>query len=146
MASGHTGNVVPGNRLRVRIPCPPLVACCWIAHSSRIWELPFRNRLRADEPLPATRAAAHSPAAVDSSSRIDVLAQHEAHFAAFHVEYVSVDRRDDGAAESEERVEFARDAQAGRWFRKRNVTGSRYGVFARLVIIDRHGDVVGSCS
>ena len=24
MASGHTGNVVPGNRLRVRIPCPPL--------------------------------------------------------------------------------------------------------------------------
>lgn len=106
----------------------------------------FSTRLRADEPLPATRAAAQSPAAVDSSSLIDVLAQHEAHFAAFHVEYVSVDRRDDGAAESEERVEFARDAQAGRWFRKRNVTGSRYGVFARLVIIDRHGDVVGSCS
>jgi hypothetical protein len=25
MASGHTGNVVPGNRLRVRVPCPPLV-------------------------------------------------------------------------------------------------------------------------
>jgi hypothetical protein len=25
MASGHTGNVVPGNRLRVRLPCPPLV-------------------------------------------------------------------------------------------------------------------------
>jgi hypothetical protein len=24
MVSGHTGNVVPGNRLRVRIPCPPL--------------------------------------------------------------------------------------------------------------------------
>ncbi len=24
MASGHTGNVVPGNRLRVRVPCPPL--------------------------------------------------------------------------------------------------------------------------
>ena len=24
MASGHTGNVVPGNRLWVRIPCPPL--------------------------------------------------------------------------------------------------------------------------
>ncbi len=24
MASGHTGNVVPGNRLRVRISCPPL--------------------------------------------------------------------------------------------------------------------------
>jgi hypothetical protein len=24
MASGDTGNVVPGNRLRVRIPCPPL--------------------------------------------------------------------------------------------------------------------------
>jgi hypothetical protein len=24
MASGHTGNVVPGNRLRVRLPCPPL--------------------------------------------------------------------------------------------------------------------------
>ena len=23
MASGHTGNVVPGNRLRVRLPCPP---------------------------------------------------------------------------------------------------------------------------
>jgi hypothetical protein len=23
MASGHTGNVVPGNRLRVRISCPP---------------------------------------------------------------------------------------------------------------------------
>ncbi len=26
MASGHTGNVVPGNRLWVRIPCPPLNA------------------------------------------------------------------------------------------------------------------------
>ena len=26
MASGHTGNVVPGNRLWVRIPCPPLHA------------------------------------------------------------------------------------------------------------------------
>ena len=26
MASGHTGNVVPGNRLRVRLPCPPLHA------------------------------------------------------------------------------------------------------------------------
>ena len=25
MASGHTGNVVPGNRLRVRVPCPPLL-------------------------------------------------------------------------------------------------------------------------
>ena len=25
MASGHTGNVVPGNRLRVRLPCPPLL-------------------------------------------------------------------------------------------------------------------------
>ena len=25
MASGHTGNVVPGNRLWVRVPCPPLV-------------------------------------------------------------------------------------------------------------------------
>jgi hypothetical protein len=25
MASGHTGNVVPGNRLRVRPPCPPLL-------------------------------------------------------------------------------------------------------------------------
>ena len=24
MASGDTGNVVPGNRLRVRVPCPPL--------------------------------------------------------------------------------------------------------------------------
>ena len=24
MASGRTGNVVPGNRLRVRLPCPPL--------------------------------------------------------------------------------------------------------------------------
>ena len=24
MASGHTGNVVPGNRLWVRVPCPPL--------------------------------------------------------------------------------------------------------------------------
>jgi hypothetical protein len=24
MVSGHTGNVVPGNRLRVRVPCPPL--------------------------------------------------------------------------------------------------------------------------
>ena len=24
MVSGHTGNVVPGNRLRVRISCPPL--------------------------------------------------------------------------------------------------------------------------
>ena len=24
MVSGHTGNVVPGNRLWVRIPCPPL--------------------------------------------------------------------------------------------------------------------------
>jgi hypothetical protein len=24
LASGHTGNVVPGNRLWVRIPCPPL--------------------------------------------------------------------------------------------------------------------------
>jgi len=24
MASGDTGNVVPGNRLRVRLPCPPL--------------------------------------------------------------------------------------------------------------------------
>jgi hypothetical protein len=24
MASGHTGNVVPGNRLRVRVSCPPL--------------------------------------------------------------------------------------------------------------------------
>lgn len=24
MVSGHTGNVVPGNRLRVRLPCPPL--------------------------------------------------------------------------------------------------------------------------
>jgi hypothetical protein len=23
MASGHTGNVVPGNRLWVRVPCPP---------------------------------------------------------------------------------------------------------------------------
>ncbi len=23
MVSGHTGNVVPGNRLWVRIPCPP---------------------------------------------------------------------------------------------------------------------------
>ncbi len=36
LASGHTGNVVPGNRLRVRVPCPPLgdssdncVCCCW---------------------------------------------------------------------------------------------------------------------
>ena len=34
MVSGHTGNVVPGNRLRVRAPCPPLVlkpvvaSCC----------------------------------------------------------------------------------------------------------------------
>ena len=26
MASGDTGNVVPGNRLWVRIPCPPLHA------------------------------------------------------------------------------------------------------------------------
>ena len=26
MASGDTGNVVPGNRLRVRLPCPPLYA------------------------------------------------------------------------------------------------------------------------
>jgi hypothetical protein len=26
MASGDTGNVVPGNRLRVRLPCPPLHA------------------------------------------------------------------------------------------------------------------------
>ncbi len=26
MVSGHTGNVVPGNRLRVRVPCPPLSA------------------------------------------------------------------------------------------------------------------------
>ncbi len=25
MASGDTGNVVPGNRLRVRVPCPPLI-------------------------------------------------------------------------------------------------------------------------
>ena len=25
MVSGHTGNVVPGNRLRVRISCPPLI-------------------------------------------------------------------------------------------------------------------------
>jgi hypothetical protein len=25
MASGHTGNVVPGNRLWVRVPCPPLL-------------------------------------------------------------------------------------------------------------------------
>ena len=25
MASGDTGNVVPGNRLRVRAPCPPLL-------------------------------------------------------------------------------------------------------------------------
>ena len=25
MASGHTGNVVPGNRLRVRLPCPPFL-------------------------------------------------------------------------------------------------------------------------
>ncbi len=24
MASGRTGNAVPGNRLRVRLPCPPL--------------------------------------------------------------------------------------------------------------------------
>ncbi len=24
MVSGDTGNVVPGNRLRVRLPCPPL--------------------------------------------------------------------------------------------------------------------------
>ena len=24
MASGDTGNVVPGNRLWVRVPCPPL--------------------------------------------------------------------------------------------------------------------------
>jgi hypothetical protein len=27
MASGDTGNVVPGNRLRVRISCPPLELC-----------------------------------------------------------------------------------------------------------------------
>ena len=26
MASGDTGNVVPGNRLWVRVPCPPLHA------------------------------------------------------------------------------------------------------------------------
>lgn len=25
MVSGDTGNVVPGNRLRVRAPCPPLI-------------------------------------------------------------------------------------------------------------------------
>ncbi len=30
MASGDTGNVVPGNRLRVRISCPPL--CKYFAH------------------------------------------------------------------------------------------------------------------
>jgi hypothetical protein len=35
MASGDTGNVVPGNRLRVRVPCPPhffltavISSCC----------------------------------------------------------------------------------------------------------------------
>lgn len=121
MASGHTGNVVPGNRLRVRLPCPPLVACCSIALvAAAFGTFQFAARVRANEPRPATRAAAQSPEAVDVSSLIDVLAQHEAQFATFHMEYVSIGRRDDddGAAESEERVEFARDAQAGRWFRK----------------------------
>jgi hypothetical protein len=35
MASGHTGNVVPGNRLRVRVPCPPLEATDWTDLISR---------------------------------------------------------------------------------------------------------------
>ena len=35
MASGHTGNVVPGNRLRVRVPCPPLWRQAAVAGASR---------------------------------------------------------------------------------------------------------------
>lgn len=97
------------------------LASCAIVLLVATWvRFEFVARAQADEPAPATRTAAKSPEAVDISSLIDVLAQHEAQFATFHIEYVSVDRRDDDdvAAESEERVEFARDAQAGRWFRR----------------------------
>jgi hypothetical protein len=40
MASGHTGNVVPGNRLRVRLPCPPLHARTAILASASSFEGP----------------------------------------------------------------------------------------------------------
>jgi hypothetical protein len=43
MASGHTGNVVPGNRLRVRLPCPPLFTKAVVVKGERLLVCAFAN-------------------------------------------------------------------------------------------------------
>ena len=49
MASGHTGNVVPGNRLRVRVSCPPLSSVLAVFSSSfLVWESVFSTRGRVE--------------------------------------------------------------------------------------------------
>lgn len=111
-----------------------LVVCGWV-------RIELIARLSADEP--AAQLLGKAPEVVDVSSLIDVLARHEARFGTFHIEYVSTERREDDEGnplpDSEDRVEFARDAQAGRWFRKATtLTGG-----VRTQQVDRYTDQSG---
>ncbi|HJT34712.1 MAG TPA: M56 family metallopeptidase, partial [Pirellulales bacterium] len=127
LAAAAGGRTMAARLRRVLFPagrddavCKKLsLACCLLALMVAGWvRIEFVAPLAADESPPLRTAKA--PEVVDVTSLIDVLAKHEAKFATFHLEYVSSEQRDDNnaAAETEERVEFARDAKAGRWFRK----------------------------
>ena len=76
MASGDTGNVVPGNRLWVRVPCPPLGrlpgACGFRARervASPLWMLAAAWLLVAGGPTAPPAVRAESPASPAAPQR-----------------------------------------------------------------------------